>query len=288
VDPYRSCLSVPATDAAKIAKALISDADQIVLDLEDAVVAGAKDRARADLAARLAELDVSRPGLAVRVNQVGTPWCHQDILALAGAGPASLVVPKADGPGDVAFVDRLLMGMEAIAGSERRIGIQVLIETPEALHRVDDIAAASPRIESLILGYADLGAALGRSYRNVDAWLPVQHAVVLAARRHGLQAIDGPYLAFADEDGAAAANRRARDVGFDGKWVIHPRQIGPVNEAFTPSTDEVERARALRSAMESAHRAGVGASAVDGEMVDQAVLAGALRTLARAAAGRRP
>ena len=285
VDARRSCLSVPATDAVKIDKAFTLDADEVVLDLEDSVPAAAKGPVRVSLASRLPELADRRPGLAVRVNQVGTPWCHQDILDLAGAGAASLVVPKVEGPGDVGFVDRLLTGIEASTGAGRRTAIQVLIETPEGLHRIDEIAAASPRVESLILGYADLGVALGRSYRILDTWLPVQHTVVLAARRHGLQAIDGPYLAFADEDAAAAANRRARDLGFDGKWVIHPRQIRPVNETFTPSAEEVELARAVRSAMESAHRRGTGAVAVAGEMVDQAVLAGALRTLARAAAG---
>jgi citrate lyase subunit beta/citryl-CoA lyase len=282
----RSCLSVPASDQGKIDKAVDLPADEIVLDLEDSVVVDAKAKARTALAARLPDLTLDGRTVAVRVNPVGSPWCHEEILCLTQpTAPVSFVLPKVSGPGDIAFLDRLLAGIETAGGFDRPIGIQALIETPEGLHRVDEIAAASPRMRALILGYADLAGAFGISYRNLDLWLPAQHAVLLAARRHGLQAIDGPYLAYTDDAGQSTANRRARDLGFDGKWVIHPRQLADVNEVFTPSADEVERALTIQAAMKRAEQEGTGAVAVDGEMIDPAVVVGARRVLARAAAG---
>lgn len=295
VDVRRSCLSVPGSEVRKVTKAFGLGADEVVFDLEDSVAPAAKLPAREGLVSLFATLPPAAAAVAIRVNAVGTEWCHQDILALVaargveGSWPGSLVIPKVEHPGDIEFVDRLLTGIEAGTGGPR-IGIQALVETAAGLHRVDEIAAASPRLQSLILGYADLSAALGRTYnpRALDIWLPAQHAVLLAARRHGIQAIDGPYLDFSDDEGAAAANTRARDIGFDGKWVIHPRQIDPVNAAFTPSAAEVERARAVDAALERAELAGAGAVALDGGMVDLAVALAARRTLARFAAAQRP
>ncbi|WP_030915295.1 HpcH/HpaI aldolase/citrate lyase family protein [Streptosporangium amethystogenes] len=281
----RSCLSVPAPDAAKV---LTPGADEIVIDLEDFVTPDAKPRARADLAARLLAIPPTPATIAARVNAVGTRWCHEDVLHLVGngAGLASLVTPKVKHPDDIAFVDRLPTGVEA-GGAGLRIGIQALIETAKGMHRVDETAATSPRLRTLILGYADLGAVLGRPYepRTLAVWLPAQHAVLLAARRRGLHAIDGPYLAFNDAEGSAAVNQRARDLGFDDKWGIHPRQIGPVNEAFTPSDEKAERARSVCAALERTERDGSGAIAVNGEMADSAMALTARQTLSRAGTG---
>jgi len=278
----RSCLSVPASSARMLAKAEGLSADEVVIDLEDAVAIAAKDEART--AAVDALVRWRGPGVAVRVNAPGTPWCHLDIAALAGQGELlrSLVVPKVESAGDLAFVDRLLDGVEAASGRARQLRLQALIETPAGLARVDEIAAASARLESLILGYADLGASLGGA-RELDDWLPAQHAVVVAARANGLQAIDGPHLGVADDERLRAAARRARDLGFDGKWVIHPAQIEAVNELFLPSEAELEHARAVIAALEAAEReGGRGAVALDGQMLDEAVRAAALRVLARA------
>ncbi|MEA2311948.1 MAG: citrate lyase subunit beta / citryl-CoA lyase, partial [Solirubrobacteraceae bacterium] len=160
--------------------------------------------------------------------------------------------------------------------------VQALIETPAGLARAGEIAAASARVEALILGYADLGAALGRTRAgaaDLDGWRPAQEALLLAARAAGVQAIDGPYLGVAADEGFRAAAARARDAGFDGKWAIHPSQVEPLNELFTPSDEELERARAVIEALDGAGR---GAVALDGEMLDEAVRVAALRTLARA------
>jgi citrate lyase subunit beta/citryl-CoA lyase len=224
--------------------------------------------------------------IAVRVNAPGTPWCHDDLIALAAAPrpPASVVVPKVESAGDLAFADRLLDGAERAAGCDRPLRIQALIETAAGLARVYETAASSPRLDALILGYADLAASLGRSAagaRDLDGWRPAQEAVLTAARAHGLQAIDGPYLGVAVDDGFVAAATRARDAGFDGKWAIHPSQVASLNELFTPTAAELERARAIVAALDDADR---GAVALDGEMLDEALRVAALRTLSRAGA----
>jgi citrate lyase subunit beta / citryl-CoA lyase len=276
----RSCLSVPGSSERKLAKAADLAADEVVIDLEDAVAVGAKDEARAAVVAALG--DWTGSGVAVRVNGPGTPWCHLDVAAVGAlaAMPASIVVPKVEGPGDLAFVDRLLDGVEAGAGRERPLRVQALIETAAGLANVQAIAAASTRLDALILGYADLAASLGGA-RDLDAWLPAQHELLVAARANGLQAIDGPYLGVSADEGFHAAAAHARDLGFDGKWAIHPSQVDALNEAFTPDEAEVARARAVVAALESAQE---GAVTLDGEMLDEAVRAAALRVLARAGA----
>jgi len=276
----RSCLSVPGSSERKLAKAAELAADEVVIDLEDAVAVGAKNEARAAVVAALG--DWTGSGVAVRVNGPGTPWCHLDIAAVGALAemPGSIVVPKVESPGDLAFIDRLLDGVEAGAGRERPLRVQAVIETAAGLANVHEIAAASPRLDALIIGYADLAASLGGA-RDLDAWLPAQHELLVAARASGLQAIDGPYLGVAPDEGFHAAAARARDLGFDGKWAIHPSQVDALNDAFTPDESEVARARAVVAALESAQE---GAVTLDGEMLDEAVRAAALRVLARAGA----
>jgi citrate lyase subunit beta / citryl-CoA lyase len=266
-------------------------ADELIVDLEDAVAASAKDDARALVAERLASPEWAGVAVSVRVNAPRSPWCHLDLAALAAlpSQPAAVVVPKVESAGDLAFVERLLDGAEAAAAAAgaartRPLRIQALIETAAGLANLREIAAATPRLEALILGYADLAASLGAS-RGLDAWLPAQHAIVVAARAHGLQAIDGPHLGVKVDDAFAAGTDRARELGFDGKWAIHPAQVAALNEAFTPGEDEIARARAVLDALARAERdGGAGAVALDGEMLDEALAAAARRTLARAGA----
>ena len=268
--PRRSCLAVPGSSERMLAKAPSLGADELVLDLEDAVAPADKQAARGRVTRLLEE------GLraSVRVNAPGTPWCHRDLIAL-GSRPASIVLPKVEGAGDLAFADRLLTGVGA-AG----VRLQALIETAAGLARLGEIAAATERLDALILGYADLAASLGRTRAgagDLDGWRPAQEALLVAARANGLQAIDGPYLGVAADAAFTAAATRARDAGFDGKWAIHPSQVGPLNALFTPGDEELERARRILAALEDA-----GAVALDGEMLDEAVAAWARRTLARA------
>jgi citrate lyase subunit beta/citryl-CoA lyase len=280
----RSCLSVPASSPDKLTKARELGADEVVIDLEDSVAAGAKHGARDAAMRELAGW--SGPGVSVRINAPRTRWCHLDLTELVALERerVTVVVPKVEGTGDMAFLDRLLDGLEAAAGRSHPLRVQALLETPAGLAHADEIAAASPRLEALILGYADLAASLGRTTPGaalLDAWLPAQHTVLVAARQHGLQAIDGPYLGTADNETFRAAAQRARDLGFDGKWAIHPSQVAALNEMFSPSERELDHARAVIDALAESERAGAGAVELDGEMLDEAVRVSALGVLAR-------
>ncbi len=262
-------------------------ADELVLDLEDAVAPAEKDEAREALLPLLEGIAAGGAALAVRVNQPGSEWCHRDLAALAGAGEAlsSVVLPKVESAGDLAFADRLLDGAEAAAGRSRPLRVQALIETAAGLSRIDEIAASSPRLDSLILGYADLAADLGRSAlapEDETTWRGAQERLLLAARAHGLQAIDGPHFDLDDTDGLRAAAARTAGAGFDGKWAIHPRQLQAITDAFTPSAAEVEQAEAVLAALAQAEAAGSGAVALEGKMVDEAMAAAARRLLRRA------
>jgi citrate lyase beta subunit len=278
----RSCLSVPGTDDRKIRKGWDSEADEIVLDLEDAVRASRKAEARQMLTA-LPGRRRAGARVAIRVNAARTAWCHLDVVASAGPdGPLeSIVLPKAESAGDLEFLDRLLDGVEAASGRTQPLGVQALIETAKGLANLREIATASPRLRTLILGYADLGASLGRT---ADSWSYAQDAVLVAARSAGLEAIDGPNLGVADDEEFHRCVLRARELGFDGKWVIHPRQIGTVNAVFTPGTDEVARATAVLDALRGTE---AGAVELEGCMIDEAVAVAARRVLARAEAANR-
>jgi citrate lyase subunit beta / citryl-CoA lyase len=285
----RACLVVPGSAAAKLAKAPGLGADEVVIDLEDAVAAQAKEQARAAVLTALRELDWAGVTVSVRVNAPRTPWCHGDLTALAGAGVAlrSLVVPKAECAGDLAFVERLLDGAEAALGATRpQLRVQALIETAAGVARAQEIAASSPRLEALVVGYADLAASLGRTAAGaaeLGMWDAAREAVLWAARANELQAIDGPYLGLAPDEGFRAAARRACDHGFDGKWAIQPAQIAPLTQIFMPSESEVAHARAVVAALDAAERnSAQGAVALDGQMVDEPVRLAALRVLARA------
>jgi len=273
-----------------LAKAPTRGADELVVDLEDSVAISAKDEARAIVASALGDPQWRGVRASVRVNAARTPWCHLDVIAIASLphAPGSIVVPKIESAGDLEFVERLLDGVEAAAEQSRPMRVQALIETAAGVARLPEIVAASSRLDALILGYADLSASLGRAagaQSQLESWRAIQDAVLVAARAHGVSAIDGPYLGVAVDEGFEAAAQRARDMGFDGKWAIHPAQVSALNELFTPGREEIEHAEAVIDALEQADReGGRGAVALDGQMLDEAVRIAALRVLARAAA----
>lgn len=288
----RACLVVPGSAPEKLAKAAARGADELVIDLEDAVAPAAKEEARAAVTAALGELDWGSAVVSVRVNGRETPWAAEDLAAVAAApGPLrSIVLPKAESAEDVAFAAAALEAAEPVRAGRPSLGVQALVETALGIARVQEIAAASPRLEALVVGYADLAASLGRTAAgaaDVTMWDPVREAVLVAARAHGLQAIDGPYLGLAPDEAFAAAARRACDQGFDGKWAIHPAQVAPLLELYTPSAEEVAQARAVVAALAAAEREeGQGAVALDGRMLDEPVRLAALRVLAQAESGR--
>jgi len=279
----RSSLSVPGSSEKMLAKAGGLPADEIVIDLEDSVAAAAKADAR-DLVCRvLAEGRLGAGLLSVRVNAIDSDWWRDDVTALAdraGSAIDSLVVPKVERAEDVLEIERML---------ERRgasMGIQALVETAAGVMRVGEIATASPRLDALILGYADLAASLGRADPEAapERWLYAQDALLVAARAAGIAAIDGPYLALADERGLRAWAEHVRDLGYDGKWAIHPSQLAVINDTFTPAGDEVERAEAILAALAKAESAGEGGAAqLDGKMIDEASRKQAEQVVARAA-----
>ena len=278
----RSCLSVPGSSEKMLAKAGGLQADEIVIDLEDSVTAGAKGDAR-ELVCRLLAEGRPGPGLvAVRVNSLDSPWWRDDVAALVErAGPAldSLVVPKVERAEDVLEVERMLDEREAATA------IQALVETAAGLLRVGEIAVASKRLDALILGYADLAASLGRANPEAagERWLYAQESVLVAARAAAIEAIDGPYLAVADEEGLRGWAEHVRDLGYDGKWAIHPSQIPLINDTFTPGDDELERAKAILAVLAEAESAGArGAVQLDGRMIDEASRKQAKQIVARA------
>jgi citrate lyase subunit beta / citryl-CoA lyase len=282
----RSVLSVPASEARMIAKALRAGADEVVLDLEDAVAPDRKDHARGVLATfPWEDHGDDLPLLAVRVNAPRTPWCHRDIEAVAGAQipVASLVLPKVESRADVGFVERLLDGVEE-AGS-RPLAVQALVETARGLAWLDDVVSDVERLSSLILGYADLAASLGRGPGfPADAWLVAQERVLTAARSANLEAVDGPHLGVAADEAFSTAVERSAALGFDAKWAIHPRQVPALNAAFQPSAEEIAGAHAVLRVLEEGHRAGRGAVRLEGDLVDEAMAVGARRVLAKARA----
>jgi citrate lyase beta subunit/acyl dehydratase len=271
----RSCLSVPGHAVRMHEKALGVPADEVVFDLEDAVAPGAKQEARDAIRGTLARPEWAERTVAVRINPPGSEQFDADlelIAALAHLGALSVVVPKVESPEDVAAI-------AARIGSDVRL--QALIETPAGIEAVAEVASGTRSMCALILGYADLAASLGRrgAERNLDRWLYHQEAVLAAARAGGLQAIDGPFLRLGDGLALARAARVARELGFDGKWAIHPEQVEPLNQAFGATGTEVRWAGAVQRALCEASASGDAAVGVQGAMVDEAMRAHAERLL---------
>ena len=292
-----------------IEKAPALGADVVFLDLEDAVAPDEKEGARRNAVATIRELDWSRCSLSVRINGVDTPWCYRDVIEVVeGAGDKldTILVPKVSSPADVSFVATLLSQVEAAAGHEP-VGLHVLIETAEGMANVEAIARTCPdRLEALVFGVGDYavftqarttgvgGANRGyavltdpdergeRALHWGDQWHYALSRMVVAARACGLRAIDGPFGDFHDADGYLAAARRAAALGCEGKWAIHPSQIALANEVFSPTETEIDYAQRLIEAMERAQAEGRGAVALDGRLVDLALVPMARRLLAKA------
>ena len=271
----RACLVVPAVPSSKLEKGRTLRVDEVVVDLEDAVLPAAKDEARGAVVEVLGG-EWAAESVAVRVNAIGTPWCHLDLVALAGVA-GTIVLPKVESAGDLAFADRLLDGA---GGDATRL--LALIETASGLQAAGEIARASRRLDGLILGYADLAASLGRGAGEPGDWRFAQDALLVAARAAGIAAIDGPYLGIRDDDAFRAQVAHARSLGFDGKWAIHPAQVDALHEAFTPTEAEIEDARETLAALEHAAAAGAGAVAAADRMLDEALAVSARRILVRA------
>ena len=298
----RSVLACPGSNQQMMKKAAGSAADEVILDLEDACAPLEKQAARAIVVEALRSHDWGGKVTAVRVNQVTSPFCFDDLREIiTGAGSIldCVVVPKVRDAGDIAFVDRALLQLElSLALEAGRIGIEAQVEDATGLMRAEEIAFASPRLESLTYGPADFSASMQLPSLTVGNRYPypgdifhyVLFKLAVAARAAGIQVIDGPYLLIRDLDGFREVASRAAALGYDGKWAVHPGQIEPCNQAFTPSQADFDKAvriiDAYRQATEVQRR---GAVMLGDEMIDEASRKMAEQFVARGrAAGLRP
>lgn len=290
----RTVLAVPGSNERFIAKSRDLAADAVFLDLEDAVAPGVKVESRSRVVDALNSGGWRAGLVTVRVNDWTTPWTHGDVIeVVSGAGHIidALVLPKVTSAEQVVALDLLLTQVERINGLPvGRIRLEAQIEDAQGLSNVAAIAAASPRLVSLVFGPGDFMASLGMGGLNVgaqpegypaDAFHHALMSILVAARSNGLQAIDGPFVAIRDLDGFRTSARRSAALGYDGKWVLHPDQIEAGNDVFTPSAADLERAGRIMAAHETAKSDFVGAIVVDDEMVDEAGVRLAAAVLAK-------
>lgn len=297
----RSVLSVPGSDARMLARAGERGADEIMFDLEDAVAADEKERARRLVVDALHAHDYGTAVVAVRVNDATSPHQYRDIVTLVGEAGGRfdcLVLPKVDHPGQVWFVEHLLTQLEVEAGLDVRHGCEVQIESGAGVVAMDATARVTDRIESLTFGPGDYAASIGVPQLDIGArepgypgyqWAAVVSRIVTVAQIVGADAIDGPYGNIRDADGFTAMARLARLSGMDGKWCIHPSQVALANRVFSPTPEQVADALALLDAHHAAVADGRGAALHDDRMIDEASRRMAEKIVARGrAAGLAP
>ncbi|CAB5131242.1 Similar to citrate lyase beta chain, 2 [Olavius algarvensis associated proteobacterium Delta 3] len=286
--PRRSILSVPGHIEKMHHKAAVSSADVLMLDLEDSVPVDVKETARSQVIDSLQSMDWQGKTITFRMNALDTPFGYRDLLEVvetAGHLVDSVVVPKINDPGDVHFVSRMLDGIEMGRTTTRPLSIEASIETAAGMERVADIAKSSDRVCALVFGIADYQASIGARLVSISGhgeheediypghrWNFAMSRMVMAAKASGLLAIDAPYGNFRDPDGLRRATAMSCALGFDGKWAIHPAQIDTINDMFSPSEEDIERAGRILEAAQEAEKKGQGAIAVDGRMVDQATV----------------
>jgi len=285
---HRSVLSVPGHVQKMHMKAVESTADVIMLDLEDSVPLEAKEAARIQVLESLQTLDWGKKTVTLRINSLDTPFAYRDLLEIVeGAGEKvhAIVLPKVNHPGDIHFVERMLDGIEQALQLPITIGIEASIETAAGMAEVMAIASAGRRVQSLVFGIADYSASVGARLVSISGhgekeediypghrWHFPLSRIIMAAKANRLLAIDAPYGNFKDREGLERSAAMSASLGFDGKWVIHPGQIETVNAVFVPSEEDIARAEKVIKAHAEAVKAGRGAVAMDGHMVDNATI----------------
>jgi len=287
--PNRCQLFGPGSNAKLFEKMAGSAADVINIDLEDSVAPTDKDAARANTVRAINDVDWGNKTLSVRINGLDSPYWYRDVVDLLEQGSDRLdqiMIPKAGCAADIYAVDALVTSIEAAMGREKRLGFEAIIETAAGISHVEEIAAASPRMQALSLGAADFAASMGMSTTGIggtqenyymlregerywaDPWHWAQANIVAACRTHGLLPVDGPFGDFSDDEGFRAQARRSATLGMVGKWAIHPKQVALANEIFTPTDAAVQEAREILEAMEAAKARGEGATTYKGRLVD--------------------
>lgn len=277
--PRRSVLAMPGSNARALEKGKTLSADVLMFELEDGVAESAKDLAREQVVAAVKAGGYGPREVVVRINTGDSPWYEADVAAVAPAGPAAIVIPKVNSRDDILRAARDI----AAAGAPAHTALWAMIESPRAIFDIEKIAGAASdtRLEVLVLGPNDIAkstrARLTPGRPALLAWLS---AAVLAARLHGIEIIDGIYNDFNDAEGLRSEAEQGRDLGMDGKMLIHPSQIGVVNEVFAPTPAEIAFARRIVEIFDAPENAAVGVAQIDGQMVERLHLDGARRTLA--------
>jgi len=279
----------PGSNTKLPPKMATSDADVINLDLEDSVAPDDKEQARKQVIEAIGDIDWGAKTLSVRINGLDTPYWYRDVVDLLEQSADRLdmiMIPKVGCAEDIYAVEALVTAIERARGRTKPVKFEVIIESAAGIAHVEDIAAASPRLEAMSLGAADFAASMGMQTTGIggtqedyymlhegrkywsDPWHWAQTAIVAACRTHGLLPVDGPFGDFSDDDGYRAQSRRSATLGMVGKWAIHPKQIALANDVFTPSEAKVTEAREILAAMEDAKRTGAGATVYKGRLVD--------------------
>lgn len=293
----RSELAVPGSRVELFEKAAKSAVDVIFLDLEDAVAPDAKPQARKNIIQALNDINWNGKTVSMRINGLDTHYAYRDLVDVLEGAPDKLdliMIPKVGTAADVYAVDMLITQIETATNAKKRIGLEMIIESALGMANIDAIAGASKRNESLHFGVADYAASIKaktvdiggphpdygvltakdeagkRDYFWADPWHYAISRMVVAARSNGLRAIDGPFGDFSDADGFRAQANRALVLGCEGKWAIHPSQVGLANEVFGLKEEEVKKARRIIDAMAQAQKEGKGAVALDGKLIDNA------------------
>ncbi len=294
---YRSKLFLPGSQVKFFEKAAKGPADVICMDLEDAVAPADKVQARKNVVQALNEVDFGEKTVTVRINGLDTHLAYRDIIDLVELGGERLdaiMIPKVGVAADVYAVDMLVTQASQFVGKKKRIKLEVILETALGMTNIDAICGSSKRLESIHFGSADYAASAGMRTTNIgggnadyvmltdkdesgarvrhwnDLWHYPLIRMVAAARAHGITPIDGPFGDYNDPDGFRVQANRTAILGCEGKWAIHPNQVPLANEVFTPPAAEVEKARAILAAMETAQSSGSGAATYKGVLIDAA------------------
>lgn len=279
--PRRSMLYMPGSNPRALEKARSLKADALILDLEDAVSPDAKADARAGVAAAVKAGGYGGREVIVRVNGLDTPWGFADIAAIAPLNPDGILLPKVDSAAALRAAEKIMIE----AGASDKVALWAMMETPRAMLRAEEIAGATPRLAGFVMGTSDLANDLCAHHTPLR--LPLLTSLglcLLAARAERLAVLDGVFLDLNDDDGYRASCRQGVELGFDGKTLIHPRQIDAANDAFAPSAAEIDMSRRIITAFDAARRDGKGVVLVDGRLVENLHVNNAKRLVAMAEA----
>jgi citrate lyase subunit beta / citryl-CoA lyase len=274
--PRRSVLYMPGANTRAMEKARGLPADALILDLEDAVAPDAKEIARANIDAALRAGGYGKRELVVRINGLATPWGYDDLAAVAAMKMDAVLLPKVESADAVRQAEALLVA----AGAPPSLALWCMMETPLGILHAEEIASASPRVACLVMGTSDLAKDLhARHTRERLPMLTSLGLCLLAARAYRLTILDGVHLDLADDEGFAASCQQGRELGFDGKTLIHPKTIAAANAAFAPTQEEVEWARRIIAAHAAAEAEGRGVVLVDGKLIENLHVEDAHRTV---------